>query len=384
MRSASRQPPLALLVTRNFPPLVGGMERLNQQLLSALAPDWRLALCGPAGCGAFAPAGAVVRETAIRPLPWFLAASLLKALWLAVHRRPGLVIAGSGLTAPIAWLCARLAGARAVAYLHGLDIVAPSRVYQRLWLPCIRACDLLLVNSAHTAGLAAQRGIPAARIALLHPGTGLPALDPAAGAAFRARHALGDRPLLLSVGRLTRRKGLAEFVAGALPAIVARRPDALLLVIGEEASDALHGGPGAERARIQAAARDAGVEANLRFLGRCDEPTLEAAYQAADCHVFPVLALPGDVEGFGMVALESAAHGLQTVAFAVGGVPDAVAAGRSGTLVEAGRHDAFAAAVLAVLAQPRDQAAAACRAFAAEHDWGAFGRRLRQLVGNTL
>lgn len=382
MRDSTRELPLALLVTRNFPPLIGGMERLNRHLLAELGPEWRVALCGPTGCRAFAPDGVVaVSEAAIRPLPWFLAMSMIKALWLALRLRPKLVIAGSGLAAPIAWLCARLVRARLVTYAHGLDLVVQSRVYQSSWLPFIRASDLLLVNSAHTAALAASRGVVPARVALLHPGTCIPLLDPAAAAAFRAEHALPDGPLLLSVGRLTKRKGLAEFVARAFPAIVTQHPHVLLLVIGDEASDALHGGAGSERDRIQAAARASGVEGNLRFLGHCDEVTLCAAYQASDCHVFPVLELPGDVEGFGMVALESAAYGLPTVAFAIGGVPDAVAADRSGILVEAGRYSAFADAVLSTLAQPtRSTTVEACRAFATAHSWEAFGRRLRELV----
>jgi phosphatidylinositol alpha-1,6-mannosyltransferase len=358
------------------------MEKLNLHLLAELSPEWSLALCGPAGSKAFVSGDVLaVRETSIRPLPWFLAASMVKAAWLALTMRPQLVLAGSGLTAPVAWLCARLAGGRLVTYVHGLDLVVQSRAYQRFWLPFIRASDLLLTNSTHTATLATSRGVAPARIALLHPGVSLPSLDPTSAAGFRATHALGDRPLLLSVGRLTRRKGLAEFVAGALPRIAAEHPAVLLLVIGDEASDALHGNAGSERERIREAARRVGLENNLRFLGRCDEPTLEAAYQAGNCHVFPVLELPGDVEGFGMVALESAAHGLQTVAFAVGGVPDAVAAGRSGILVEAGCYAGFAEGVLSILAQARDDAAiASCRDFAATKDWAAFGRRLRRLV----
>jgi len=144
----------------------------------------------------------------------------------------------------------------------------------------------------------------------------------------------------------------------------------------------LHTRTGSERERILAAARDAGVEKNLRFLGRCDEATLGAAYQAANLHVFPVLELPGDVEGFGMVALESAAYGLPTVAFAVGGVSDAVREGRTGTLVASGDYGRLGEAVIRQLAQTRDGLATAiCRDFAAGKAWPVFGERLRKLLG---
>lgn len=373
--------PLVLLVTRNFPPLLGGMEKVNQHLLAALQPIWRTALCGPAGCDDHVESQTEVRQSRVKPLPTFLAATLWRAIRLAWRRKPEWIIAGSGLTAPIAWLAGRCVGARVAVYLHGLDIVAPSRAYQWLWLPFIRRCDIALVNSANTAQLAQSRGVRSDKLHVLHPGTDLPALDAEAAHRFREHHGFGQRPLLLSVGRLTQRKGLAEFVVQALPEIISRHPDVMLVVIGSEASDALHARTGSERERILAAARSAGTEQNVRFLGRCDEATLGAAYQAANLHVFPVLELPGDVEGFGMVALEAAAHGLPTVAFAVGGVPDAMQAGRTGTLVEPGNYVDLGSAVTRRLAQARDGAAvSACRDFAAGKAWPVFGERLRALL----
>lgn len=380
-----KKPPVrtVLLVTRNFPPLLGGMEKVNQHLLGALHPTWLTALCGPAGCVHHALPQTEVRQSKVKPLPLFLIATLWRAIRLARRCKPEWVIAGSGLTAPIAWLVARCAGGRTAVYLHGLDIVAPSRAYRWFWLPFIRRCDLALVNSANTARLAQSRGVRPQITHVLHPGTDLPTLDPKAARDFRASQGFGGRRLLLSVGRLTQRKGLVEFVTRALPTVVASYPDALVVVIGDEASDALHARAGSERERILAAARIAGVEQNIRFLGRCDDAALGAAYQAADIHVFPVLELPGDVEGFGMVALESAANGLPTVAFAVGGVPDAVLDGQTGTLVEPGSYVALADAVIRQLAHARGSATiAACREFAAGKEWPVFGVRLRRLLGS--
>lgn len=382
MRDDRAPRPLALLATRNFPPLLGGMEKVNQHLLAALQQAWCTALCGPVGCASYAPLQTEVKQSRVKPLPVFLVITLWHAVRLAWRRKPEWVIAGSGLTAPIAWLAARCAGGRAAVYLHGLDIVAPSHVYQWLWLPFIRRCDLAMVNSTNTARLAQASGVRPDRLQVLHPGVDLPTLDVKAARDFRERHGLGQRPLLLSVGRLTQRKGLAEFVARTLPAVVSSYEGALLLIIGDEASNALHTRTGSERERIVAAARDAGVEKDLYFLGRCDEATLSAAYQAADLHIFPVRELPGDVEGFGIVALESAAHGLPTIAFAVGGVSDAVRDGWTGTLVEPDDYDGLGKAVIRQLAQRHDESAiAVCRDFAADKAWPVFGERLRKLLG---
>lgn len=374
--------PWAILVTRNFPPMLGGMERLNQHLLASLQPVWRTAICGPQGCGKYVPAGTEVQESLLKPLAKFLVTTLHRAMRLAWARKPEWVIAGSGLTAPIAWLAARCVRRRVAVYLHGLDIVASSHVYQWFWLPFIRHCDLVLVNSTNTGRLATANGVRPNRIHLLHPGTELPLLDDRMSDDFRRRFNLGKQPLLLTVGRLTQRKGLAEFVIEALPSIVSRHPDTLLLIIGDDASEALQSRSGSERARILAAAHASGVEKNVFFLGRCDEATLTAAYQASNVHIFPVLELPGDVEGFGMVALEAAAHGLRTVAFAVGGVPDAVEDGVTGRLITPHNYVDFVAAVINEFELVHDATVInGCIQFAARKAWPIFGKRLRQLLG---
>lgn len=373
--------PLVLLITRNFPPLLGGMEKVNQHILEACQQDWCIALCGPEGCAEFTGPETEVSQHRVKPLWAFLIGTLWDALRLANRHRPQFVLAGSGLTAPIAWLVARCSGSSAVVYLHGLDVVVPSRVYQWLWLPIIRRCDMALANSASTKQLAMARGVASERLHVLHPGTELPVLNPAAASVFRYQQQLQHRPLLLSVGRLTQRKGLVEFVTKALPAIVKQYPDVMLLVIGENATDALQSRAGSERERIASAARSVGVEKNLRLLGRCDEQTLSAAYQASDVHIFPVLALPGDVEGFGMVSLEAAAHGLPTVAFDVGGVPDAVKDGSTGSLVASGNYEALANDVILQLARAHDASVVnACREFAAGKTWPIFSEQLRGLL----
>ncbi|RCX10156.1 phosphatidylinositol alpha-1,6-mannosyltransferase [Extensimonas vulgaris] len=372
-----------LLVTRNFPPLLGGMERLNWHLAAELGKRHPMHVIAPAGAAAQAPTGVTVEEVPLKPLWRFVLAAGWRAFRAARRDRPAVVLAGSGLTAPLAWLAARCAGARAVAYVHGLDITVPHALYRRLWLPALRRVDAVIANSHATAALAAQAGIAPQRIHIVHPGVQLPPASPAArptpsAHAFRAAHGLGDAPLLLSVGRLTARKGLREFVTEVLPRIAAERPDVRLLVIGDAPANALYG-QAQTPAAIQSAAAVAGVAQHVIFLGKVSEEELAAAYQAAQVHAFPIRALPNDPEGFGMVAIEAAVHGLPTVAYAAGGVVDAVAHGQSGSLVPPGDAAAFADAVLQLLAKPLDEAG--IHAFARGFAWEAFGERVERVLG---
>ena len=364
-----------LLITRNFPPLRGGMERLNWHIADELAREYAVTVVGPAGAAAHAPAGVSVIEAPLRPLWRFLLLATWRALRAARRLRPAVVLAGSGLSAPIAWLAARLSGARCIAYVHGLDVIASHPVYRLGWRPFLRHMDRVIANSRHTAGLAQGTGVDPARVMVVHPGVALPTPDPQARARFRTRHGLGEAPLLLSVGRLTARKGLAEFVAHVLPAIVRQHADTLLVVVGGEPADALHGGSTGGAARVRAAALSAAMQGHVRFLGSATDAELSEAYLASDVLVFPVLDLPGDVEGFGMVAVEAAAHGLPTVAYAVGGVPDAVDDPRNGSLIRPGDATGFAAAAGKWLDRPRDSATVS--AHADRFSWERFGEAMR-------
>ncbi len=371
--------PRVLIVTRNFPPLCGGMERLNWHLADELARHCELRLVAPAGAASHVPDGVTVSEVPLDPLPRFLLHAAHRARLEARRWRPHWVIAGSGLTAPQAWCAARACGARTAAYVHGLDLTVSHSVYRALWHPVLRRMHRVVANSSATASLACGLGIDPQRVSVVHPGADSPEFDGQARERFRTAHGFGaDSSVLLSVGRLTERKGLREFVAEVLPRIVQRRPEVVLAIVGDAPMHALHARTQSVRSILQAA-QAAGVGAHVRVLGKLDEESLNDAYFAADLHVFPVRDLAHDVEGFGMVAVEAAAHALATVAYACGGVVDAVADGISGSLVPPGDAQAFADAVLRLLQRPLP--AQRIRRFADDFTWPRFSARLMRAAG---
>jgi len=366
-----------LHITRNLPPLVGGMERLNWHIADELSHHARVQVVGPRGAAVRKPADVAVQEVPLRPLWRFLLASALQALRLALRQRPDVVLAGSGLTAPAAWLAARACGARAAVYVHGLDVAVRHPVYRAFWHPILRRMDVVVANSRPTVDLVRALGVAEDGLRIVHPGVTFPESPQSSEAlrSFREQHRLGEARLLLSIGRLTSRKGLREFVRQALPVIVQHAPDVLLVVIGDAPVDALQADV-ETREDIQSAADAAGVGRHLRFLGLVDDAALAGAYESAAAHIFPVRSLPTDPEGFGMVAIEAAAHGLPTVAFASGGVVDAVAEGQSGHLIPQGDYAAFAESVLRVLTEGNDAWRARAAAFAADFAWPIFGQHM--------
>jgi phosphatidylinositol alpha-1,6-mannosyltransferase len=394
--------PRILIITRNLPPLVGGMERLNWHMAEELAKVAEVRIVGPEGSAALAPVGIAVREAPLKPLWKFLWRARALGRREARIWKPDLVLAGSGLTAPIVRSAASVCGAKTAVYVHGLDVAVRHPGYRAIWLRALRRMDRVIANSHATEALCRTIGIDAARIGVVHPGVDLPPdpianhqrghpeADPQArnresstsfvpemiNATFRQRYQLANRPLLLSVGRLSERKGLREFVAQCLPCIVAAHPDVMLLIVGDAPKDALHARAQSPES-IRAVAARVGVTDNLLFLGTItDYNELGEVYRAADLHVFPVREIPNDPEGFGMVAVEAAAHALPTVAFATGGVSDAVAEGQSGRLVLPGDYAGFANAVLDMLIG-HESLRASCIDFSRQFAWSEFGAQVR-------
>ncbi len=373
-----------LFLSRNLPPLVGGMERLLWQTLAVLQDDYEITAIGPRGSAKEAPSEIIMNEIKESPLYLFLWQLFWQAMKKAHESRPAIIFAGNGLVAPITWLSAQLFRAKSVVYLHGLDIESKNFFYRLFFLPFVRRCSLVIVNSQFTYSLARQAGVPKTKIALLPPGTDLPSIKDYAAqrSLFRENYGLGDAFILLYIGRITQRKGLLPFIRDVFPEVLANLSNARLLVIGEAPKQALVK-TGEILTEIQQVIKEKHLENKIIFLGKRahDDPEITQAYFAADVHIFPIQARPGDNEGFGMVAIEAAAHGLPTVAYRAGGVSDAVADGISGYLIEPQNNQAFAKAVLQLAENSLDKKK--MRDFAANFAWPVFSEKLKVLLENV-
>lgn len=284
--------------------------------------------------------------------------------------------------APVVWLASCGRQCHRVAYLHGLDITVANAIYQKLWIPFMRRMDLLVVNSSPTRELAIAAGIIESKVGILNPGVSFPQALPSNErcAEFRLKWKLGDGPVLLSVGRLTQRKGLLEFVRDVLPEVVKSHPAVKLLIVGDVPGDALEADAVSPEALLDQA-QQVGVQARLRLVGRLDQDQLNLAYATASVHVFPVKEVANNPEGFGMVALEAAAYGIATVAYACGGVIDAVDHGESGYLVPPDDAAAFAGRILEQLDDPIPKVT--IQAGVESRSWEKFGQRLVHLIRSS-
>ena len=200
-------------------------------------------------------------------------------------------------------------------------------------------------------------------------------------AATRAAYGISpDRIVIVTVARITRRKGHPVMLAAlsALPRELRRRITWLVI------------GPDGEDDYVQQLKRlVATVDCDTRFLGSMPDEQIRDIYGAAD--FFCLTGVPdcsGRVDGFGLVYLEAAAGGLPSVATAIGGVPDAVLADETGLLVPPSIEDiARAITKLAEDTDTRSVLAAGASAHARALSWercAAETYRLSRSVKRTV
>ena len=200
----------------------------------------------------------------------------------------------------------------------------------RRWLRFIlREAARVVVLTSHWGG-EVRRIEPAARISIV----GNPVSVPAALPAMRTRPAR----TVLFLNWLLKEKGVLDLVA-AIPAVLRAVPDASFVVAGRGIAGS------ATPESIGSLASRLGVERALRLPGWVDGDDAKGPLlRAADLFVLPSYA-----EALPVSVLEAMAHGVPVLATRVGGIPDVIAHGVNGFLVDAGEPEALAQAIVALL-----------------------------------
>jgi len=153
-----------------------------------------------------------------------------------------------------------------------------------------------------------------------------------------------DKVVILTVGRIHPRKGQLETLQALqmLPPAVRNRLEYWIVAGQSKRNYELELRSTASRCPDLA----------VRFFGNIPDQELSDLYDSADVFAMTSINLENSVEGFGLVYLEAAAHGLPVVAHEVGGVPEAVVDGVTGLLVPPDRPLQLAAAFEKLIHDP--------------------------------
>lgn len=346
-----------LMVTQDFPPVVGGIQTYSYQLalrfamrceaFEVIAPSHPESASVDDECP-FRVTRVPVSSNGMRVavLPWLIAA--------ARRGRFDTVFLAQWYTGAAGNIARRLGFVeRVFSAAHGQELLrvpAPDsafgRWYERHRKSVVNGVDGFFPVSHYTGTLLEADGVPSDRIHVANNGTNperfaLGDRTPETLQAWRQAHGLGQGPLLLTVSRIVERKGI-DLVLRAMPALLQSFPTLRYAVVG--------GGP--ELENLENLAIELGVSDNAHFLGKIPEEDLLTAYHACDIFVMPARLVYPSVEGFGLVFREANACGKPVIGTRSGGIPDAIVDGETGLLIDPDDLEALIESTLTLLRDP--------------------------------
>jgi phosphatidylinositol alpha-1,6-mannosyltransferase len=197
-------------------------------------------------------------------------------------------------------------------FIHGIEVWRPLSSARRRVL---RNASMRLANSEFTAR----------RTVEMHPDIGpvvaCPLALPPGAYAESAPQEAPPHPIVLIVARMHRSeryKGHDQLLE-CWPAVVAARPGARLVMVGE----------GDDAPRLREKATTLGIGSSVVFPGFVSDVALGGWYRQAS-----VFAMPSRGEGFGLVYLEAMAHGLPCVGSDEDAAREIIVDGETGYLVK--------------------------------------------------
>jgi phosphatidyl-myo-inositol dimannoside synthase len=341
--------PDLLVVTRNFPPQRGGLEAYSYHLASELSRQMPLRLIA-------------LKKPKVH-LSWFLPSAFVRSLFLVRLRGVCRVHLCDASLAPFGVMLKRLSTARVTVSAHGLDVTFPHPVYQRLIPACLRMLDRVICVSNATRVECLRRALPESLCCVIPNGVDIRELELNESTEETQRylaaalgHDLRGRKVLVTVGRLVKRKGVAWFLENVMPML---DESYIYVVVGS----------GPEAGAILATVKRNRLVGRALLVGSQPDLVRNRLLHAAHAFIMPNITVSGDVEGFGIAALEAGACGSPVIASRLQGIPDAVVDGVTGYLVPPEDARAFATCISS-LDMDRDEVR---RAALARFNWERIG-----------
>lgn len=344
-----------LLISQIFPPSTGGSGRWFYEVYSRLSADEYLIAGGE---HPDAPTYDVehtelnIRRWPLKMPTWGVLSKpgfanyykLLK-LTLALVKQEKIQALHCARNLPEGLICRAvsiLKGLPYLTYVHGeeLQTLGQSRELVLLSKQVYGGARCIIVNSKNTARLVIEH-YPSVedKIRILHPGVHSDYFVPAdSSLAIRKKLGWSDRTVMLTVGRLQRRKGQDHAIL-ALKKIKEKIPNILYAIIGN----------GDEWEYLNSLVTEHGLQNHVQFKGEITDADLLHCYQQCDLFTLPNREINGDIEGFGMVLVEAQSCAKPVLAGKSGGTAETMIPGTTGLIADCTQPDQIADAVLSIL-----------------------------------
>lgn len=311
--------PRILFISRKHPPSVGGMQEANYQLGKHLAQ--------------ITPTKVIAYGGSQKWLPVVYPYLFIRGLIETAIFKPQIILMGDGVLAPMGWLLKKLTGKKVVNMAMGLDVTYNSSFFQAVVPPALAKLDKVIAISQYTKNECVSRGICSGKVAVIPCGIEInkyqtKQTNEQIKKTFQSKYGIEikNKKILLTVGRLVKRKGHQWFIEQVMSGLPA---EYVYLIAGD----------GPERANIEDAVQKHKLGNRVYLFGKIAEEEKKLLLNLADLFVMPNIKVKGDPEGFGIVALEAASVGLPVVGTKIEGLIDAIKHQETGLLVNEDKEE---------------------------------------------
>jgi len=178
---------------------------------------------------------------------------------------------------------------------------------------------------------------------------------------------------LLWLGRMAGNKG-CDYTVQALPKILAKHPDAKLVICGD----------GEEKAHINDLIDKLGVRGSIEMYGTVTFDQLVSLYYKSLVYVFPSI---NRLEAFGIVQLEAMVNYTPVICTDIPGPNAVMDPGKTGFIIPKQNPDAIAEKCIELLDNPQkaiEMGIAGRKLVETKYDWGAIRRQIEDLYQEVL
>ena len=231
----------------------------------------------------------------------------------------------------------KLVNVKIIVLAHGTEI--PKKYFDKFYaflnikkrriIKSYANCQKIAANSAYTRDLMiASLKINSDKIKIIHPGIDIYEDFISKKDRENVKNLIKDAsPIITTLARVEKRKG-HKFVINAISELKSKFPNMLYLVAGR--------GPYLDE--IKKYVELLGLEKNVIFLGWITEPEKSLVLQSSDIFIMTPSQVGESIEGFGMVFIDAAFHGIASIGTLSGGISDAVIDNKTGLLCEEGNQ----------------------------------------------
>lgn len=381
-----------LIFTYGYPPSYGGVQAYTEGVAKGL---WKqgenIVVLAPYydGCKSSdsqrpfpiyrGPSKLLIRELwMLAVLPWLIkkydVTRILNTVWLPC-----------GL---ISWMVTRFIKIPYYLSAHGSEILDTQNIKNHfkhqlrkrlrlLKLITFKNADVVFAVSKYTKQLIISQGISSDNICVVPNGVDTSRFYPTMDdAGIRIRHGLGDCKIILTISRLDDYKG-HDTVIRAMPRVLSSIPNVVYLIVGK----------GPEMNNLKEMAKNLGISNKVVFTGYVPDEELIYYYNICNFFIMVSRVDEKDVEGFGLVYLESNACGKPVIGGDSGGVCDAVIDGYTGVVVDPLNINDITEAIIRLL-RDRDEARRLARnglnRAKNELDWMHVTKRMRGIMNREI